>query len=99
MPKKTREQKIRSMERRLTRLEQSAAAPVDNSDDLPSAPSAPVFQLPNIRKQVTSQQQKTSATVVLNDAKAVQQDILRIIILTIGILGIEFLLYWLIKIR
>lgn len=101
MPKKTREQKMKSMERRLTRLEQAPILQPEGQqlDDEPSTITTPVFRLPNLNKRAASASQQKAQAIVITDAKAVQSDIVRIILLTTGVLGIEFFLYWLIEIR
>lgn len=105
MPKKTLEQKIRAQKRRLAGLEKAIplGQAIDTKDKQQEQITTPVFRLPNLGKirayESGGQTIAATAKIQSTDIAYIKRDMIRISLLTVGILGIEFLLYWLLEIK
>lgn len=109
MPKKTREQKIRAQQRRLTQFEQVLPTQTDDqaTRGQEGATITPLIRLPSLGSQRAAspfptrppQQTQAAHTQSLADAKAVRHDMVRILLITALVLGLEVFLYWLLEIQ
>lgn len=96
MPKRTREQKIKALDKRLKHL-----SPVIDTTAVSAEPvgHTPTFSIKQAFSSTAPSQPSSTVrpTRALEDISYISHDIQRITIVTIALLACEFLLYWLIQ--